>query len=191
MFNLLVIFLLILFGVAGADVMLTAHVNDIGLNTYTVGYVVGALSFGILVTSMVAAKWVIHWPLQIQLGVSGFALGLSYSIIGFGANLITLILAAFMTGACNAIFNMSSSTFWQKQIPYTQLARFFGLVGSLASAVTLIGMGVNGLLSEWITAGLTIMLCGLLIALAGLLLIVNLSLTQKYKKQILQENEVQ
>jgi MFS family permease len=182
MVNLLVTFLLILFGVAGADVMLTAHINDAGLNTYSVGYVVGALSLGILVTSMFAARWVVKWPLKIQLGLSGLVLGLCYGMIGIGHSILSMCVAAFLTGVANAVFNMSSSTFWQKYIPYNQLARFIGLVGSLASTATLIGMGINGILSEWLTAGYTIMLCGLLIAVAGTFLTINLSVKKKYKE---------
>lgn len=113
-------------------------------------------------------------------------MGLSFAFIGFGHTLPAMMTAAFLTGVSNAIFNMSSSTFWQNQITYQQLARFFGFVGSLASTVQLIGMGMNGLISGWLGAGTTMAICGLMIACAGLLLVVSLSFVTP-KKQLSDE----
>ncbi|MFT8316779.1 MAG: MFS transporter [Sporolactobacillus sp.] len=179
MINVFIVFLLMLWGISGMDVMLTAHVSDSRISAYQVGYVLGALSCGLLATALLASRWVRHWPLQLQLGASGLAMGLSLALVGFGTTLVAMMAAAFLMGIFNAIFNMSSSTFWQSRIPYDQMGRFVGFVSSIISTVQLIGMGTNGLLSEWLGAGHAMMLSGLLIAFAGTLLIVNLSVLKK------------
>lgn len=180
-FNIFLVFLLILFGVAGADVVLTSKVSDIGLNTYNVGYVVGSLGLGLLLTATFAAKYVNKWPLVIQLGGSSLLLGACYSLIGFGNNLPALIIAAFLTGVFNSIFNMSASTFWQRKVPYNKIGRFFGFASSIFALATLVGMSANAYISSLFSPGFDIMLCGILISLAGLILVITVSITQKDK----------
>ncbi|HET7579079.1 MAG TPA: MFS transporter, partial [Bacillales bacterium] len=179
--HVFIIFLLLLFGIAGADVVLTSHVSEAGLNSYGVGYLIGALSLGLLLTAVLAAKHVKKWPLSIQLGVSSLLLGLSYSLIGFGSSLWTMMGAAFLTGIFNAIYNMSATTFWQKSVPYEQLGRFLSFSNSIFSIATLIGMLANAYISRIFSAGFDIMICGSIIAMGGLLLVINITLDERKK----------
>ncbi|HET7578670.1 MAG TPA: MFS transporter [Bacillales bacterium] len=181
MFNVFAILLLMLFGIAGADVVLTAHIHEAGLNTYDFGYVIGALSLGIIITTAFGAKYVQRLPLTAQLGLSGLFLGVCYGMVGVERNLWMMMVAAFLMGIFNGVYNMSSTTFWQKSVPYNKLGRFFGFVGSLASLFTLIGMAANAYISTTFSASLDIILCGSVIAFAGVILVLNLSIMQKKK----------
>ncbi|MFC4619188.1 MFS transporter [Camelliibacillus cellulosilyticus] len=177
--NVFAVFLFLLFGIAGADVVLTAHVSEAGLNTYSVGYIIGALSLGLLLTASFAAPVVKRLPLSVQLGCSALLLGVSYSLIGFGHHLLSMMGAAFVLGIFNAVYNMSSSTFWQKRVPYKQLGRFFSFANSIFSLATLIGMVANAFISQRFSAGFDLILCGLIITITGTLLIITITLTQK------------
>jgi predicted MFS family arabinose efflux permease len=179
--NIFLVFLLILFGVAGADVVLTSKVSELGLSSYNVGYVVGALGLGLLLTATFAAKYVKKWPLVVQLGVASLLLGICFGLIGYGTNLLSLMIAAFLTGIFNSIFNMSASTFWQQKVPYEQLGRFFGFTNSVFALVTLIGMSANAYISSLFSPSFNIVLCGGLISLAGLILILTISTIQTNK----------
>jgi len=179
MFNVFLVLLALLFGIAGADVVFTAHMAESGLNTYSVGYVVGALSLSLLLTSSFAAPLVNRMPLSVQLGLSALLLGISYSLIGFGHNLIAMMGAAFLLGIFNGVYNMSSSTFWQKRVPYQQLGRFFSFANSILSLVTLIGMAANAWISERFSASFDIILCGLIMTIAGFMLIITILMKQK------------
>ncbi|HEX7066056.1 MAG TPA: MFS transporter [Bacillales bacterium] len=187
--HIFVIFLLILFGIAGADVVLTSHVSEAGLSSYRVGYLIGALSLGLLLTAVLAAKYVKKWPLSVQLGVSSLLLGLSYSLIGFGSSLWTMMAAAFLVGIFNAIYNMSATTFWQKSVPYEQLGRFLSFSSSIFSIATLIGMLANAYISRIFSAGFDMTICGGVIAAAGLLLILNITLAQRKKTTLEKQSE--
>ncbi|HEU5140794.1 MAG TPA: MFS transporter [Bacillales bacterium] len=180
-FHVFTIFLLLLFGIAGNEVVLTSHVSESGLGSFQVGYIIGALGFGILVTSTLGAKYVKNWPLSVQLGVSSLLLGLSFSLIGLENSLLGMMAAAFLTGVFNAVYNMSSSTFWQKRVPYEKLGRFMSFASSVFSIATLIGMAANAYISRIFTAGLDMMFCGGVIAFAGLLLVINITLAERKK----------
>lgn len=188
-FNVFAILLLLLFAVAGADVVLTSHIHESGLNSYDVGYVIGALGLGILMTSALGAKYISRLPLTAQLGFSALLLGICYGMIGWGQHFITMMTASFLMGIFNAVYNMSSSTFWQTKIPYERLGRFFSFATSIFSMVTLIGMAANAYISHSLSAGLDIILCGSVISFAGLILIVNMNIVQKKKNAHQKQNE--
>lgn len=141
----------------------------------------------VILTASFGANFVKKWSLAVQLGASSLLLGVCYSLIGLGNSLFTMMLAAFLTGVFNAIYNMSASTFWQKSVPYSQLGRFFGFANSVFAFITLVGMSANAYISSRFTAGFDIMLCGMLIALAGMILIVTISIVKS--KEALKEKE--
>ena len=161
--NVFIMLLFILISIAGVDVLFTVHMDESHLSTYSMGYVVGALSLGILVTTMFGSKWVAKLPLSFQLGGAGAFIGLFYAGIGWSSNLIVMMFFGFLLGIFNAVYNMTSSTFWQKAVPYEKLARFFGFVSSIFSIVTLLGMGLNGWIGSLTNAGFIITLCGLVL----------------------------
>lgn len=127
-------------------------------------------------------------PVTVQLGVSFLLIGICYSLIGLGAGLLAMMAAAFLTGVFNAIYNMSASTFWQKSVPYHQLARFFSFANSVFTFITLVGMSANAYISSLFSAGFDIVLCGLLIALAGVILIVTISIVKS--REALKQKEI-
>jgi MFS family permease len=186
--NVFIMLLLILMCIAGADVLFTAHIVESHLNSYSVGYVVGALSLGILLTSMLGSKIIKTLPLTFQLGGAGAFIGLFYGGIGWSSNLLIMIICGFLLGIFNAIYNMTSSTFWQKVVPYEKLARFFGFATSIFSIVTLIGMGLNGWIGSLTNSGFIISLCGALLFVVGLLSMFNISWAQKRKLRLKKEN---
>lgn len=165
--NVLLLYFFILIGIAGFDVLLTAHVSLAGHSTLNIGYVIATLSCGLIVASLIASRFMAKWPLSLQLGGSALGLGLFYATIGSVDEVVAMGIAAFALGICNAFYNVSAATYWQQHIPLDQLGRFFGLVSSLFSAVTITGMSLAGLLGTLYTPGYTLQLMGGIIAAAG------------------------
>ena len=166
--SVLVMYVCIMLGIAGVDVTFTAHVDKSGYKAEFVGYILGALSTGMILTSIFGSKYIKKLPLALQLGGGTLGLGLFYAGIGFSTNIYLMMASAFALGVFNSGFNMSASTFWQTAIPYDQLGRFFSTITSFLSSVTLLGMGINGLIGTISTPQFVIMLCGGLILLSGL-----------------------
>lgn len=165
--NVLFLYFFILIGIAGFDVLLTAHVSMAGHSTLNIGYVIAALSGGLIVASLIASRFLGKWPLSLQLGGSALGIGLFYATIGSLDEVIGMGVAAFALGICNAIYNVSAATYWQQNIPLEQLGRFFGLVSSIFSAITIAGMSAAGVLGTIYTPSFTLQLMGAVIAVAG------------------------
>ncbi|WLD93245.1 MFS transporter [Alkalihalobacillus sp. AL-G] len=166
--SVMLMYVFIMLGIAGVDVTFTAHVNNSGYEAEYVGYVIGALSIGMVLTSFFGSTFIKKLPLSVQLGGGTLGLGLFYGGIGFSNNLSIMMVSAFLLGIFNAGFNMSASTFWQTAIPYEQLGRFFSTITSFLSAITLIGMALVGILGTLLSPQFVIVLCGFVILVAGL-----------------------
>ncbi|MBM6619125.1 MFS transporter [Bacillus suaedaesalsae] len=166
--SVLVMYVCIMLGIAGVDVTFTAHVDKSGYKAEYVGYILGALSAGMILTSIFGSAIIKKLPLAIQLGGGTLGLGIFYACIGFSSNLYLMMASAFALGIFNSAFNMSASTFWQTAIPYDQLGRFFSTITSFLSSITLLGMGINGLVGTISSPQFVIILCGALILISGL-----------------------
>jgi MFS family permease len=166
--SILIMYIFIMIGIAGIDVTLTAHVNTSGYKAVYVGYIIGALSVGIILTSAFGSKYIKKWPLQVQLGGATAGFGLFYLGIGLSHDIFLMIVSAFFLGIFNSIFNMGSETFFQMAIPYNQLGRFFSVVGSFLSTITLIGMALNGVIGTISSAQFVIIISGLVVCISGI-----------------------
>lgn len=165
--NVFMLYVFVMFGIAGFDVLMTAHISESGYGTLMIGYTAGSLSGGMILMSMLGSKWVKKLPLFIQLGGSITGFGLFFTCIGWSENIIAMIASSFLVGIFFATFMMSASTFWQTTVPYEQLGRFMSVGRSLLSVATLSGMTLNGFVAGLTSGGFVIFWCGLLITVAG------------------------
>lgn len=154
------LFAFILIGISGVDVTLTAYVRTAGYSTLDMGYLMAALSVGIIVTVSFATRIFSTWPLSLQLGGSAVVFGAFYAAIGFVHSLGLMMVLSFLMGIGNGVFNVSASTYWQRVVPEEKMGRFFGIVGSVLTAMGLVGMAVNGTLGTLYGPSYVIRLCG-------------------------------
>jgi predicted MFS family arabinose efflux permease len=160
-------YVVLLLGVSGADVLMTALVGTFGYPTVDVGYLFAALSAGLILAAMTLKGYFTRWALWIQLGLTGIAMGVFYGGITAIPNIVAMLGANFLLGIFNGIFNVTSTTFWQRVVPGEVLGRFFAMVTSAFSAISLLGMAIVGYLGSIIGASDTIRLAGMLIVLGG------------------------
>jgi hypothetical protein len=171
-------YVFLLLGVSGADVLMTALVGGFGYPTVEVGYIFAALSAGLILAAITLKRSFSQWALWIQLGLTGVAMGIFYGGITAIPNIVAMLGASFLLGVFNGIFNVTSTTFWQRIVPGEVLGRFFAMVTSAFSAVSLIGMAVVGYLGSIIGPSDTIRLAGLLIVLGGIVSTIVIRATQ-------------
>lgn len=164
-----IMFLCIIIGIAGADVIFTAHVATSGHSSLDVGYVFAALSAGLILASVAGTSYFSKWPLALRLGGATVLIGVFEALIGVFQGLIGMAIAAFVLGLFNSVYNISASTYMQLTVPREQIGRFFGLVSSLFSAVSLIGLAINGLLGTFLTPQAVLLWTGGIIAVVGLI----------------------
>jgi hypothetical protein len=96
--SVLAMFFFIMLGIAGVDVTFTAHTSDSGYESVYVGYIIGSLSTGMILTSIFGAKFIKKLPLFIQLGGSTAGLGIFYAFIGLSNHIGIMMAAAFFLG---------------------------------------------------------------------------------------------
>ncbi|MCF6139526.1 MFS transporter [Pseudalkalibacillus berkeleyi] len=186
--SILMMYVFIMFGIAGVDVTFTAHVNTSGYEAEFVGYILGALSCGMILTSIFGSKYIKKLSLHVQLGGATAGLGLFYMGIGLSGSLYFMMVSAFFLGIFNSTFNISASTFWQTAIPYDQLGRFFSVITSFLSTITLIGMGLNGFIGTISSASFVILICGIMILFSGVIsLFVIMRLSEEDQVEVLEE----
>lgn|GEM_PF-5057645 len=161
-------FVFLLLGVSGADVLFTAYVAKSGYPTIDVGYLMAALSGGLILSALTLKGIFSKWSVSVQLGLTGVAMGVFYGGVAVWPLIGVMLAASFLLGIFNGIFNVSSITFWQRVVPREVLGRFFAMVTSVFAAVSLIGMAATGYLGSVIGPRDTLLLGGALIALSGI-----------------------
>lgn len=181
--SVLIMYFFIILGIGGVDVTLTAYVHESGNPTLFVGYIIGSISLGIIISSMLAAKLIKKLPLSFRLGGVALFIGIFYMGIGITSNIIIMMISAFILGFFTAIYNISASTFWQQTIPFDQIGRFFSIVTSVFSAITLLGMLINGIVAELSSPKFVIIISGLLIAFISLFGMIRISNAEKVDKK--------
>jgi len=178
-------FVLILVGISGADVIFTAHVTATGNESLDVGYLFAALSAGLILASVFGTKFFSRWPLAIRLGGATLAIGLCELWIGVSGSLLSMAAAAFVLGLFNSIYNISASTYMQVTVPRAQIGRFFGLMGSIFSTAMLLGLALNGLLGVFLTPQAVLYWTGGVLSLAGVLSMFVITIAERrYKQQM-------
>ncbi|HEU4964368.1 MAG TPA: MFS transporter [Bacilli bacterium] len=172
-------FLFIIIGIGGVEVIFTAHVSEAGYSSLAVGYLFAALSAGLILASMFGTKYFAKWPLAIRLGGATLGIGLFMGAVGLNANLIAMSAASFVLGLFNSVYNVSASTYMQKAVPREQLGRFFGLVSSLFSAVGLLGLAINGVLGTILEPHLVLLWVGGILSVTGCVSMVVIGLAER------------
>lgn len=179
-----VMFLFIILGIGGVEVIFTAHVAANGHSSLDVGYLFAALSAGLILTSMLGTKYFAKWPLALRLGGATLGIGLFMGAIGLNSALVGMAAAAFALGLFNSVYNVSASTYLQQAVPRAQIGRFFGLISSLFSAVGLLGLAVNGLLGTFMQPQTVLLWVGGVLSVSGVASMVVITLAaRKQEKQ--------
>lgn len=161
-------YIFLLLGVSGADVLMTAYVGQSGYPTIDVGYLLSALSAGLILSAIALKGTFARWPVAAQLGATGLAMGVFYGGIAIFPSLAVMLASSFFLGIFNGIYNVSANTYWQRAVPEAQLGRFFAVVTSVFGIVSVVGMGATGTLGTLIGPRDTLLIFGGLIALSGL-----------------------
>jgi MFS transporter, DHA3 family, macrolide efflux protein len=177
--NVLILYFLIILGIAGADVILTAHVSHSGYSSLYLGYLIAAWSAGLILASLLGPRVFRKWSLAMQLGGSAVGIGVFYAGIGVCDNIYGMLASGFVLGLFNAVYNVSAPTYWQEQIPMEQIGRFFALVSSIFSVLTLVGMSLNGLLGTWYSPRLVLQVSGGAIAMVGFISIFTIMIAER------------
>ncbi|MGE6205070.1 MFS transporter [Guptibacillus hwajinpoensis] len=184
---IMVLYFIIVLGISGFDVILSAHIFTNGLPTIYVGYIIASLSTGVILATIIGPRYVKTWPISIRLGGSALFLGLAFFSIGIVQNIVLMLLFSFLVGCFNGVYNFSSPTYFHENIPQHVLGRFMGLFTSALSLISIIGMSINGVLGNIYSPAFVIMLGGTLITIIGILSILFIQKSEtKYKKTSLQ-----
>ncbi|MCR8643929.1 MFS transporter [Paenibacillus sp. N1-5-1-14] len=163
---ILAMFFFCIIAVTGFDVVLTAHISLANLPGMYTGYVISALSAGMIITSFFS-KYFMKIPMALRLGGTVCILGVGQLGIGLTTNLYAMFAFAFMMGVFNIIYNISASTLMQQLIPMEKMGRAMGFVSSFFSTVGLLGMGLGALIGELLSPGITFVIFGGALALSG------------------------
>lgn len=172
-------FLFIILGIGGADVILTAHVHQSGNPAIFVGYLFASLSAGLILTSMFGARWFSKWPLPIRLGGTVLALGVCEIMIAATSEIVYMMLAAFLLGMFNAVYNVSATTYMQLTVARDRIGRFFGLISSVFSAASLIGLAMNGLIGTFLTPQAVLFWTGSILSVFGLMSLMTITFAER------------
>ncbi|WP_442601331.1 MFS transporter [Paenibacillus sp. KN14-4R] len=182
-------FFFCIIGITGFDVILTAHISRSGLPSIYSGYVISALSAGLIVASFFS-KYFSKLSLAIRLGLSVFGMGLGLLCLGLTANLYIMLGFAFIIGVFNVIYNISASTYMQQNIPLEKMGRAQGFTSSFFSTVGLLGMGVSALIGELLSPATTFLIMGGAIALSGFISVFTIHSATKRQQEIGQAQAV-
>lgn len=166
--SILILFFIIIMCIAGFDVLLSAHIFKSNLPTVYIGYIISALSAGIIVFSMVGAKIIKKWPVSFRIGGAVVGMGIFYIGLGWFNSIIGMLICAFLLGCFNAVYNMTAPTYFHENVPEHLMGRFYGLVGSLMSILSILGMTMNGALGTFISPEFVLLSLGAIKALIGL-----------------------
>ncbi len=188
---IMVLYFIIVLGISGFDVILSAHIFTNGLPTIYVGYIIASLSTGVILTTLIGPRFVKTWPISIRLGGSALFLGLTFFSIGISHNIVLMLVFSFLVGCFNGVYNFSSPTYFHENISHKVLGRFMGLFTSALSLISIIGMSINGILGNLYSPAFVIMLGGTLISIIGLASILFIQRSEtKYKKESIQNASI-
>jgi MFS family permease len=181
--GILMLFFLIIMCIAGFDVVLSAHIFQSNLPTVYVGYIISALSAGIISFSFVGSKIIKSWPVALRIGGAVLGMGIFYMGLGWFNGIIEMIICAFLLGCFNAIYNMTAPTYFHENVPTHLMGRFYGLVGSIMSILSILGMTINGYLGSMIGPQYVLLVFGVIKALLGAMSIFYISIAVKKRKE--------
>lgn len=176
--SIYILYLLISIAIAGFDVLIIAHISQLKLTALYVGYIISAISVGLIIATLLY-RFIERVPVAFQLAGSACGIGLFYSLLGRFDHIILLIGSAVLLGFFNGLYNVSSSSYIQRRIPFEKLGRFSGITTSFFSVVTIVGMSINGLLGSITSPGLVISVMGSFIVLVGGISIFTISYSEK------------
>lgn len=181
--NILILYFVLIMGIAGFDVILSAHIFQAEMPTMYVGYILSAQSFGMILSTLITPRFVKNFPISLRLG--GSALGIGVFMMGIGGfNQIAIMLGfGFLLGISNAVYNFTAPTYFQENVPESMLGRFFGLVTSIMSVLSILGMSINGVLGSAYSGAFVILLIGGIIAVFGGISIIFISAAEKKEKR--------
>jgi MFS transporter, DHA3 family, macrolide efflux protein len=165
----MVMFLVVILAISGTDVTYTAYITQTGHSSLDLGYVISALSAGLILSASVAPKFTKSWPLSLKLAGSTVGMGVFFFGTGLTKWIALMILTNFVLGLFNAINNVYSITFWQDVVPVEMHGRFFGLFDSLTSVVAILALVLNGALGTIFGSRFVILLAGGIMMAAGLI----------------------
>ncbi len=163
------VLLAVLLAIGGVEVVLLAFVRQgLGLSMLDVGYLITALSLGIIAGTFLSQALTLRMAPWLWLGFGLVGLGLFLALAALGAALPLTLASMAAAGFCNGIVNVNLSAYLQSLVPVPVAGRFFSLLGTLLSLATLTGMAVNSALLAAAGARVALAAIGAFIALAGL-----------------------
>ncbi len=166
---LILVVVAVLVGLGGIDVVLLAYVRtDLRLSMLSLGYLITAISVGVIAGTLLTRLLTRGLPPWAWLGFGLGGLGAFFALTPIAPLLGWGIACMAATGFCNGIFNVNVSGYMQTVVPAPVAGRVFSLVGTLMSIATVLGMGLNSLLISRLGPGATMAAVGAWIALAGL-----------------------
>lgn len=172
------LYLFISIAIAGFDVIIIAHISLNQLPSLYVGYILSAISVGLIIATF-TFRFVERLPVAIQLAGGSLGIGIFYSLLGGTSQIVLFIGIAIIMGLCNGYYNIASSTYIQRKIPFAQLGRFYGVTASFFSVVTIIGMSINGLLGSISSPGFVLIITGMFIVFVSIVSFFMISYSER------------
>lgn len=177
-FSIYLLYLFISIAIAGFDVIIIAHISLNQLPSLYVGYIISAISVGLIMATF-TFRYVERLPVSIQLAGAALGIGVFYSLLGSVTRIEMLIGTATLMGIFNGYYNIGSSTYIQRNIPFAQLGRFYGVIASFFSVVTIVGMSINGLLGSITSPGFVLIIAGVFITFVSVVSFFMISYSER------------
>jgi DHA3 family macrolide efflux protein-like MFS transporter len=165
----LLILVTVVLALGGADVVLLAFLRTaLHVPPLDVGYLVTALSIGVIVGTLGGQNLAGRLPPWLWLGMALAGLGGCLGGAALTRGLWTCMAVLTGAGIFNGTVNVNLATYMMRLIAPDVAGRFFALTGSLTGVAAIAGMAVNSLLIAVAGARVTLTIVGLAVLTAGL-----------------------
>jgi DHA3 family macrolide efflux protein-like MFS transporter len=165
----LIVLIMVVLAFGGADVVLLAFMRtSLHLPSLDVGYLVTALSIGIIIGTVGGQNLAGRLPPRLWLGMALAGLGGFFGGAAMTGGLWACMAALTTAGLFNGTVNVNLATYLMRMIPSEQAGRFFALTGTLTSLAQITGMAVNSVLIAGVGPRVTLMIVGGWVLSAGL-----------------------